>query len=100
MAYTFSSKSKAALIDNLALMFEQRTITIPRAKLWPEGVEELEAFEYSVSDAGNVRTSAPGGMHDDIVVSLGLAAWHRRPTYQQPCSFVPPTRHVGSWDVI
>ena len=28
-SYTFTQKSKAALIDNLSLMFEQRTITVP-----------------------------------------------------------------------
>jgi len=79
-SYLFTIASKAALVDNLALMFEQRTITLPRPDLWPEGIEELEAFEFSVTDQGRVRTGAPGGMHDDIVVSLALAAWHRRAT--------------------
>jgi hypothetical protein len=31
-----------------------------------------------VTDAGNVRTSAPSGMHDDCVVALALAAWDAR----------------------
>jgi hypothetical protein len=73
--YTFTAKSKAALIDNLALVLEQKTITIPRPELWPEGIEELESFEYSVTDMGNVRTSAPSGTHDDCVIALALAAW-------------------------
>lgn len=77
-AYTFTARSKAALVDNLALMLEQRDITLPSADLWPEGVDELESFEYSISESGNTKTSAPAGMHDDIVVALALAAWQAR----------------------
>jgi hypothetical protein len=76
--YPFTVKSKAALVDNLSLLFEQRTITLPRVELWPEGIEELEAFQYTVSDNGHMRTGAPGGQHDDCVVSLALAAMHVR----------------------
>ena len=76
--YKFSSASKSALIDNLALMLEQRRIVLPRPDLAPELIDELEAFEYSVTDSGTVRTGAPGGQHDDCVVSLALAAWQRR----------------------
>src|SRR5688572_24182041 len=74
-AYPFTQKSKSALIDNLSLLLEERSIVLPRVDLWPEGIDELEAFEYSVSENGNVRTGAPGGCHDDCVVALGLAAW-------------------------
>ena len=76
--YTFSAKSKDALIKNLAIQFEQRRITLPRAGLWPEGVDEIEAFEYSVTDSGNVRMAAPGSQHDDCVIATALAAWHLR----------------------
>ena len=61
--YPFTQKSKAALIDNLALFFEQGLIKLPRPDLWPVGIEELEAFQYSVTDSGNVRTSAPSSYH-------------------------------------
>jgi hypothetical protein len=71
--YTFTNKSKAALIDSLAMMFEKKEIVIP--KEWPVGIEELEGFEYSVTDQGTVRTGAPGGMHDDCVIALALAAY-------------------------
>ena len=88
--YAFTQRSKAALMDQLAIAFEERRITIPKPELWPEGIEELEAFEYSVTDSGNVRTGAPGGMHDDCVVALALAAWpvarakvfRREPNYE------------------
>ncbi|MHC4852398.1 MAG: phage terminase large subunit family protein [Planctomycetota bacterium] len=79
-AYTFTPKSKDALINNLSLCFEQRQVTLPKPELWPEGIDELEAFEYSVTDSGNVRTSAPYGMHDDCVIALALAAWPLRPS--------------------
>ena len=73
--YTLTQRSKAALIDNLALLLEQDRIVLPAPDLWPEGIDELEAFEYSITDMGNVRTSAPSGMHDDCVAALALAAW-------------------------
>src|SRR5262245_59612170 len=94
-AYAFTQKSKAALIDNLALMFEQKTITIPTPEIWPEGIDELEAFEYSVTDADNVRTGAPSGGHDDMVISLALAAWHRRPRYEAPIELAAPILICG-----
>ena len=53
-------------------------IVLPKPELWPEGIDELESFEYSVTDSGNVRTSAPSGQHDDCVVALALAAWELR----------------------
>ena len=78
-AYPFTQKSKAALVDNLALLLEQKKIELPTAELWPEGIDELESFQYSVTDAGNVRAAAPGGQHDDCVIATALAAWHFRP---------------------
>ena len=73
--YSFSAKSKAALINNLAMLLERDQLTLPRPELWPEGIDELEAFEYSVTDLGNVRTGSPSGFHDDCVIGLALAVW-------------------------
>ncbi len=73
--YPFTQRSKKALIDGLAIAFEEKRITLPKPELWPEGIDELEAFEYSITDSGNVSSSAPGGMNDDCVIALGLAAW-------------------------
>jgi hypothetical protein len=81
--YPFTSKSKAALVNALVLMLEQRTIVLPRADLWPVGVEELEAYEYSVSEQGTVKMSAPGGSHDDCVMALALSAFDLRPTKEK-----------------
>ena len=66
-------------MDNLSLLLEQRLLKLPKPALWPEGLDELEAFQYSVTDNGSVRTSAPSGSHDDCVMALALAAWHLPP---------------------
>lgn len=73
--YKFTSTSKKALIDRLALAFEEKRIVIPKYELWPEGIDELEAFEYEISDSGNIKMNAPSGQHDDCVIALALAAW-------------------------
>jgi hypothetical protein len=80
--YTFTQRSKAALINNLAMLLEKGALELPKVDLWPELIDELEGFEYSVTDAGNVRTGAPSGSHDDCVVALALAAWCMRPRKQ------------------
>jgi hypothetical protein len=86
--YTFTQRSKAALIDNLSLLFEQKLIILPKVELWPEGIDELESYQYSVTDSGNVKMNAPSGFHDDCVTALALAAWHLRPKAQNTCRFV------------
>lgn len=81
--YAFTARSKSDLVNNLSLMLERREIVLPRPELWPEGIDELESFEYSVSEAGSVKTGAPSGVHDDCVIALALAAWHaKRPPVQ------------------
>lgn len=77
--YSFTQQSKAKLVNNLALMLEQRMVELPTPEAWPECVDELESFEYSVTDGGTVRTGAPAGQHDDVVCALMLAAWEERP---------------------
>jgi len=73
--YKFTQTSKAALVDNLAIKLERRELVLPTPELCPELVDELEAFEYSTTDQGNVRAGAPYGYHDDCVIGLALAAW-------------------------
>lgn len=89
-AYTFNQKSKAALVDNLAIKLERRELVLPRAELMPELVDELEAFEYSVSDQGNIRAEAPYGFHDDCVIGLALAAWALKRGSRMPMLAAPP----------
>ena len=73
--FIFTKQSKDRLIGNLSLLFEQRKLILPRPDLWPAGIDELESYQYSVSEHDNLRTGAPSGMHDDIVIALALAAW-------------------------
>jgi hypothetical protein len=80
--YPFTAQSKSQLIENLVMMLEQRQLELPRVEVFPELIEELEAFEYSVSEQGHTRTSAPSGQHDDCVMSLALAAWQVRPALE------------------
>jgi hypothetical protein len=86
--YPFTAKSKSDLVTNLSLMLENRRLVLPKPELWPEGIEELEAFEYTATDSGGVRMEAPYGMHDDCVIALALAAWKVRTPY------VPPQIHT------
>lgn len=82
--YAFTQRSKAALVNNLSLMLEQRLLALPRPDLCPEMIDELEAFEFTVTDAGAVRTGAPYGVHDDCVIGLALAAWQVSPQRSLP----------------
>ncbi|WP_435153405.1 phage terminase large subunit [Haladaptatus sp. DFWS20] len=66
---TFSSQRKQALIENLVTRLEQRELTLPDILVLRH---ELQAFEYEVTQAGNVRYSAPSGQHDDVVDALAL----------------------------
>jgi hypothetical protein len=74
-SYKFTAQSKTDLINHLSLMLEQKKLVLPRPEAWPEGIDELESFEYSVTETGHTRTGAPSGYHDDCVIALALAAW-------------------------
>lgn len=76
--YNFTQGSKADLINHLALNLEQGKITLPRPELWPDGIDELERFEFSISDQGNFKSGAPYGYHDDCVIALALATWNAK----------------------
>jgi len=76
--YKFTQTSKTELIQNLSVMLERGKIVLPKVEVYPELVDELEAFQYVLSEAGNISMEAPSGMHDDRVVALGLAAWQLR----------------------
>jgi hypothetical protein len=72
IAFNTTNATKMHIIDQLALAFERKAITIPND---PVLVGELQAFESSRTATGLVRYSAPEGMHDDGVMALALA-WH------------------------
>lgn len=64
---------KAHLIEKLAFALEKREITFPEI---PEIIAELQSYSIEKTPAGNVRYSAPSGLHDDIVMSMALAVAH------------------------
>jgi len=76
-------------VEYLVIKLERRELILPTPELCPQLVDELEAFEYSVTDQGNVRSGAPYGIHDDCVIALALAlaAWSLKRGNMRP---LPP----------
>lgn len=64
----FTSQSKQAMMEGLAMAIQQQAIG------FPEGVitDELKQFEYEYTRTG-VKYTAPSGAHDDCVCALALA---------------------------
>lgn len=73
--FKFTNESKNRLVNNLAIAIEQRRITFPYE---PVLIDELNAFEYGLTDGGKITYGAPDGKHDDTVISLALACWALR----------------------
>lgn len=69
-AFQTTNATKAVIIDALALAFEREELRIPGDEVL---IGELEAYESERLPSGAIRFSAPGGMHDDCVMSLALA---------------------------
>lgn len=67
--YHFTTQAKRQLIDGLAIALEQERIRFPAI---PALVNELKAYQYETTTAGNIRTNAPGGGYDDCVIALAL----------------------------
>jgi hypothetical protein len=65
-----TNASKADMVNALALAFEKGEIKIPND---PVLIGELQAFEATRLPSGLLRYAAPEGMHDDMVIALGLA---------------------------
>jgi hypothetical protein len=67
-----TNTSKAQIIDNLALAFEQDQIKIIND---PVLVSELMAYQSERLPSGLLRYGAPEGMNDDTVIALALSWW-------------------------
>jgi hypothetical protein len=70
IGYQIKGSNKNELIDNLAMMIENKSVGFPEI---PELINELNIYEYEMTRAGNVKLSAPDGYHDDTVIALALA---------------------------
>jgi len=71
-AIVFTSKTRRDMLDNLAILLQQKKIKIPND---PELVAELEAFQYSLNSKGKIEVKSRKGLHDDRVMSLALAVY-------------------------
>jgi phage FluMu gp28-like protein len=71
--YNFTNETKKNLVQNLSIMIDKQEISFPNIEIL---ISELEAYGYEITEAGNVRYGAPEGLHDDCVMSLGLAAMY------------------------
>jgi len=69
-SFTTTAITKPPLIDALALAIERGDIGLTNNTTL---LNELQAYESERLPSGAVRYSAPGGMHDDHVISLALA---------------------------
>lgn len=72
IAFTTTARSKATVIEALALALERGDVTLlPDAAL----LRELSAYTFERTAVGGFRYGAPAGEHDDTVIALALA-WH------------------------
>ena len=62
--------SKRRLIEAFAFAVERNKVSYPDIPIF---INEMEAFEISVSEAGNIKYAAAGRWHDDTVISACLA---------------------------
>ena len=65
--------NKSDLIESLKNSLASGFLKLPIEDLFPELHTELSIFTYKVLPSGKLSYSAPGGMHDDIVMSMAFA---------------------------
>ena len=65
-----TSQNKKRLIESFALSVERGKVTYPNL---PVFINEMEAFEMSISESGNIKYAAAGRYHDDTIISCALA---------------------------
>ena len=70
--YHLSGTRKTALIQNLAVAIQSKSISYPPLK---QLLQELSSYQYAISPSGQIQYGAPEGEHDDTVISLALAVW-------------------------
>lgn len=70
--FKFSQTSRTNLLNNLAILLENRKIRIPDD---PELLDELKSFTIEMNEKGRAVIKCPDGLHDDRVMSLALAVW-------------------------
>jgi len=72
MGINLNVSSKPAIIENLQLMIENRSLRLINDQ---QTVLEFGAYTYEVLLSGHVRYNAPKGFHDDCVIATALMAY-------------------------
>lgn len=80
-----SNQVKRTIIERLAMYLENKYISYPDIQ---EIKDELNSFEYQITDNNNITYNAPSGMHDDIVLAMALVVQLVNPV---PTPYVEPT---------
>lgn len=65
--------NKGDLIESLKFSLSEGKLALPIEDLWPELHLELSVFTYKILPSGKLSYTAPGGMHDDIIMSMAFA---------------------------
>jgi len=93
--FVFTNATKAKIVTDLAVAFEQKKILLPKSGRTPEesrAIQDLEIelfnFEPTVLKSGNIRYEAGGAYHDDMIMALCLAQEQSERATRQPWSFV------------
>lgn len=74
--FTFSGKSKKELVDKTTILTEQKQVIFaPDKDTNLPVVSQFQSFGYKYTDAGNIKYSAPEGLHDDVCIACMLAMW-------------------------
>lgn len=68
--YVFSVRTRQDLLEHLAVRIQNEEIHFPDGDLR----DELDGFEFEYTNSG-LRYTQITGMHDDLSMSLALAAW-------------------------
>ena len=76
--FNTSNQSKRDIVESLILGFNEGTVRIPSATLYPELHRELEVFEMTYNpQTRSVKYAARPPLHDDIVIALCISNWCR-----------------------
>lgn len=71
--FKFTNSSKQELVEGLIVAIEQGLVGIPVCDETQFLINEIKSFTYEILTTGRIRYNAPEGLHDDGVISLGLA---------------------------
>ena len=76
--FVTTNDSKTEGIRALIYDIQEQKLELPSKELFSHLYNELNAYSYKINATGTVSFSAPGGLHDDCIMSLMLANQARR----------------------